>query len=884
MKFTFKKVAALIASAAMFGSTAGIAAAVSYPAPFVSGSSSDVALVVGQEGVAASTDLVAATDIGANLASKLATGSIGGAVTTSGEVTPLFTSSSKIYMNDSININRATLTANELPTVLAEGEFSGNVDSTYQQRLLLGSNPIVQFAKEPTGDEDPTINLGLGTTATTQYVYNATVTFDQAVNFTHADSKGQTLNLFGQKFTISSASTSSKIVLLKSSEKLSLVVGGSNPNPVETVTVAGSTYTVELKTATDSAATVKVTDSTGASDSKEVSEAQSKKIQGLEVAVDLADESTSTSTSSAEVIVGASKVTFQDGNAVKMCSDDSTVDGTQVDFVDTTITGNITQLVIQIAADNDDENAIVPGKSFTDPVFGSFKVDFPGLNIADTDSTREVIDVKNSGADKMTVNFKDYNGNTPSSAITWVYNKTDSGGGMILADSSNQKIHVAEIEAANRSDYIMVGNDDDGGLFEVTTITNATTGYSDDSVEFKDVFTGGTIKATITSEGVGSVVLKGKTYDVNYFSATAGLASAARTVRLGYPDSTGSDIIMYPTIQTQKGALIGFYEPKTIDLLNYTSGAVTTPQNLSGSNIKIPNGNGYDSTAIVLNQNNATIDGTNLNMTVAAGLSSVAATVGQLVYNFTNTGTDADNKTKIYLVSPGGNTNIIRPALIIFEEKDDNSAYEAIVVTLDAGYDGSSAGVGVSDIDRTWGADASWDDVQLESNTDLYKDVDLWGTIATVDKSDTDQSFASISYPDDQVYAQIYVSSLASSVSTDGTGNIVPVKDSQIDSVSGKNLIVVGGSCINTIAAKLLTGNTAVVCGADFTTLTNVGTDKYLIETFTSPYAASKVATLVAGYNAQDTSNAAKALTTATIEIAAGKKYVGTTASDAALA
>ena len=571
MKFNFKKVDALMASAAMFGSTDGIAAAVSYPAPFVSGSSSDVALVVGQEGVAASTDLVAATDIGANLASKLATGSIGGAVTTSGEVTPLFTSSSKIYMNDSININRATLTTNELPTVLAEGEFSGNVDSTYQQRLLLGSNPIVQFAKEPTGDEDPTINLGLGTTATTQYVYNATVTFDQAVNFTHADSKGQTLNLFGQKFTISSASTSSKIVLLKSSEKLSLVVGGSNPNPVETVTVAGSTYTVELKTATDSAATVKVTDSTGASDSKEVSEAQSKKIQGLEVAVDLADESTSTSTSSAEVIVGASKVTFQDGNAVKMGSDDSTVDGTQVDFVDTTITGNITQLVIQIAADNDDENAIVPGKSFTDPVFGSFKVDFNELTVPTKSTDREEINVKGSSSDKMTLAFMSYDG-SETKTIDWVYNKTDSQGNYInnsginftnvmdLADNEGDSIIVSENQWVNQSGYVVLASDDEGGLYEVKRITDSSgTTASDDELTLLNVMTGQSTTYTATNEGNGTFTLQGREYSYVYHGGTAKSNSKSMQVRFNYPESLTAQQILFPTIATGKGAKITFY-------------------------------------------------------------------------------------------------------------------------------------------------------------------------------------------------------------------------------------------------------------------------------------------------------------------------------------
>ena len=107
--------------------------------------------------------------------------------------------------------------------------------------------------------------------------------------------------------------------------------------------------------------------------------------------------------------------------------------------------------------------------------------------------------------------------------------------------------------------------------------------------------------------------------------------------------------------------------------------------------------------------------------------------------------------------------------------------------------------------------------------------------------------------------------------------------DSEVSSVSAKNLVVIGGSCINTVAAKLLGSETAL-CGADFTTKTGAGSGQYVIQTFESPYATTKIATLVAGYEAQDTTNAAKYLTTQkTVDTTKGKKYVGTTATTAEL-
>ena len=78
------------------------------------------------------------------------------------------------------------------------------------------------------------------------------------------------------------------------------------------------------------------------------------------------------------------------------------------------------------------------------------------------------------------------------------------------------------------------------------------------------------------------------------------------------------------------------------------------------------------------------------------------------------------------------------------------------------------------------------------------------------------------------------------------------LKDTEVASFQDKNLIVVGGSCINSVAAKLL-GSDVPVCGTDFTALTNAGPGQYFLDQFDSPYNSEKVALLVAGYNAGNT-------------------------------
>jgi hypothetical protein len=148
-------------------------------------------------------------------------------------------------------------------------------------------------------------------------------------------------------------------------------------------------------------------------------------------------------------------------------------------------------------------------------------------------------------------------------------------------------------------------------------------------------------------------------------------------------------------------------------------------------------------------------------------------------------------------------------------------------------------------------------------------------------KTGGDQDSVDVTYHGSESYANVFVSeagAVTSSSTSGALGNIV-VTDDQVSTVGSKNLVVVGGSCINKVAARLLSGADSAICGADFTTRTGVGTGSYLIQSFASPWASSKVAVLVAGYTAEDTTNAATALRTQKPDTAAGKKYTGSTAT-----
>ena len=158
----------------------------------------------------------------------------------------------------------------------------------------------------------------------------------------------------------------------------------------------------------------------------------------------------------------------------------------------------------------------------------------------------------------------------------------------------------------------------------------------------------------------------------------------------------------------------------------------------------------------------------------------------------------------------------------------------------------------------------------------------------TVYSTDGDQDSLEIEYHGEEAYADVYVSETGAILSVDGSevvssGSVkklgsVAVSDAEVASVSSKNLIVVGGSAVNTVAAELLGG---AFSGAAFEQATSAGAGQFVIETFSR--AGGKVATLVAGYNAADTSNAARYLTTQSVDTMVGKKYLGTSATSAEL-
>lgn len=889
MRFNFRRISAIASSLLMVGMTAGVAAAANYPAPFVAGGNADVAVVYGTGTGVSALDLVQAGNIQSNLQSFMTGTSSGATVSTSGELVSLDTSADKIWLNTSLNAVKSTITKSDLPTVLADYSFSGDVTSKVTSTIKLQAGAAaggdnsgkVIFSKQPSSSDDPTIGISLGSSATSNPLYNASATMS-AINFTHADSEGEEIMLFGQSFTIASDTDTTKIVLLKDADKVSL----TSDAPTATVTVGGNQYTLELVSASDTSATVKVTDSSGASQTKEINEAASKRVNGIDVAVTNADETNLKL--SATITAGSDKLTLTDGSIVTVGENDDPIDGTLAYIIGGT--GATTEIAVTVFRPDSTNDVILPGESFVDPVFGSFKVDFAGLNIPLDDAGREVIPITTSGDDTMSIQFTEQGGS--EATVDFAHNES---GLWKLGDDSNFSIGVREMTnlsyASGTTKYIVVGNEDYGHLLELYDVYNQTTGTSsitNDRVKFRDVFTGETYETTFTStEGSGTIDVDGKRYTVT-FSGTGESAS----VHVKYPTSESADadtFVLYPTIETANGALVQLYEPLTLNLSGLDNGVPS-----SSATLNIPDGDGYTAVTATYAGNATglgfasqwTINGPLVSTTATADSNYSNVTIGQVTYSFASTGTA--NQTKVYLLNPEAiaTDRINNPGVAIYEAKDDNTAYHAVVVDLENLPAGTSTdGVGVNDVffSSTYYHNAA----TRASDSDFTEDIDWWGTLVTSDASDSDQKSVEVSYPKSQVYANIYVGASGSSVTSSGGSSSgatqlgdVLVKDSEVSSVSSKNLIVVGGSCINSVAANLVGG---ALCGSAFTDSTGVGSGQFLIQSFGDAYTTGKVALLVAGYDAADTVNAATYLRTQTVDTTAGKKYIGTSSTSAQL-
>lgn len=817
MKFNFKKITSVLASAVMLGSTIGIAAAAtSYPAPFVKGGVADVTIVFGAASPA-NIDFVAATDIGTSLSTALASQTTATTTTTSstptgGDSVKLKGPSDNLNMNDTVSdVWTTKIESGNLPTLLKDGTYRSKDNQEYKYTQYIEFVTPIRFTHFEDSDyKADTPTLGIRVPSSTS-ILNYTIDFSKSPR-SDVDSSGMLEDLqdrdvviLGKTYKLLNAynkSSATKFEFMRGS-----VTDSINLNEEKTAKVGDKSYTVTLTFVDATYSQFKVIDSAGNTQTttKLAKGGTYKLADGTQLGVtDISYQAFSGGVMAAEFTLGADKITLEDGQNLKINDNTETsiigwivrseVDANKVDIV---------KFGMEWITQND--IFVAPGSSPLLPGFKNLKFDYGGFVVP----CEETVKVKPTSTYKveLTVPIKDgdatfaiLNGNATDFEVigesvdgtNQLKTSNDSSGSALHWDGNTDKYFVASWnDSTSAESYLLKFTtpvDEDGK--NKTTLQNVITGEEKADKKTGDTITLGKVQLTIV--------------DIDKLNKAINLSIGAG----------GTFNRIY-----SKGGL-GIWLP-----YNETAGVpyMDFEGNVSDAGLgAIFNNGSYGATSFILQMSEEDKNGN---------------------------------------IGSGGVINVTL----------GHAGSESEVTEVDANSD--LCGETYKEIGST-----------LEYEGYVISDT---ATKALFRKPSSGQNTVDIIYHCGESYAEVYLTAPETVVSAGGNvtelGSVTK-KDTELTATDkAKNLVVVGGSCVNTVAAKLL-GSETPICAADFTTKTGVGKDQFLVQVFDNPYASGKVAMLVAGWEAADTKSAVtyatKETTKYATDVGTKKKLVTTTYTD----
>jgi len=344
MRFNFKKIGSVIASAVMLSSTMGLAAAASYPEPFVTNGAENAALIVGAN--AAVSDWAAAIDVQTKLNALVTSG--GSDTTVSGTAWQVKTSSDDLEIEESIYAVEKYIDSTNLP-LLEDGTISNEKgDAKYSQYFYFDQgNNDSSIAYQEDGDE----NVGLfykipSGDQIARYVMDFTTSLESDITAnTLDDIEEEELTILGKSYVITNAVNSSggvQLTLIGGNTKVTLSNG-------EEVVVDGKTISTLVSSSTQAQFTID-----GVTTSKLAEGATTKLSDGTYIGVtDITYQSFAGGLMQATAYLGADKLELNNGS-------DMSVNGETISDADVTIESSIansditiTELSINMTAEDD---------------------------------------------------------------------------------------------------------------------------------------------------------------------------------------------------------------------------------------------------------------------------------------------------------------------------------------------------------------------------------------------------------------------------------------------------------------------------------------------------------------------------------------------------
>lgn len=839
----------------MAGSTVAFAATLGdYPKPFVStAGSADFLVVVGAS--AAPSDVVGAVDVAARLGgvgtSYTCSGSSGVTGVTGGVA--LDTTNTKIRVGDAITNAKDTLTKDDL-SILAAGSVTDTSGTEYKfdQYITLGSTPTVGYDYKSTPSAVTDAMVDISGTASGTPIYTAKIVFqkDMPLNVTGGATStvidGKAVKLFGQDYTFGSGST--EISYTAASKILTLYGGGQEVTlnwdgtaaATQTVTVGGKTITISMTgitTADKASLSIDGTTDT-------YSAGQYITSSGTRIFVKSVNRFGQGNTGQVVLKVGADKIKLQSGQSVKTGTDEDTVKGTYVTITGTEGTGKISQVEVAVYKSGDSgTDYIQAGNAFTDPVFKSFKLAFNGYSPTMGASTANTVSIATSGDTSATISFVDYRGYTKS--MTFAYNYW-AGSNQVytkLSDNNQYTINVDESAFVGLNNYTIIDKDGFSHLLQVSSFDTTSTTKK---VTLRDVISATDYEVTLTEAGIhlnGTKIIDGKTYFVSV-PTTGSAYNQSVKIQRGSVVRTGSSTLpyqIYTPIKLKNGEELVFVKPVTLTNATYYQ--------LPGNN-SVTSGEGL--------------------CTIMAVNYSTTYTCGSVGYTYIVATPASDTTGTLFPTGMNLTGNTDSAGVIIIEEKDNANIRGAVEV---AAATESNAGTYRVNVDTfsisnmMYPSSVGREYDKQTSTTYVTKGIDYYGTYVT--RNSENQGTVTISYPDDQIVAQLAVGPepvFTTSGATSGStiNQAVPIKtavgklDSEITSAekTTKNLVLVGGPAVNMLVAELATATKT----KDVAWYREQGAGTAIVDLVDDAFTTGKVAMVVAGYEADDTRAAAKIL------------------------
>jgi hypothetical protein len=774
MKINYKKITAVLTSSLMAVSGIALAAAASYPGPFVTSGTANAAVVYGTGTGVSSLDSVNAGNIQSDL-NDLVTGTTSAPTE---EFVKIEKSSTKFELGYGIrNVFTTAITddspENGLPTLLANGVFvdNDNDEFDYTQKLELGNLYLNMWADSDyelggveQGD-NPTVGIKINSSTN---VFNYTLDFTDTPLW--SDLSYSNIELMGKNYFILSYTNATKLTMLDSATSTVLSEG-------ETTTVNGHTVAINFI----GSSTVKldidgmITNTLSAGGTQKLSDGSYVGIKEINT------QDYAGGVKNVEFSIGSGKLELTSGSDVKL--NDVTITGLQATLNHTGSSTGDKISAIKLRWDAEDDLFITPQQEITMPGFGGIKLTFTGMVYPD----EEIIEVVAGGDDYIMLN------NFPMAGTVADINLVYSADNKNFTAPGKDSSHL--LATTNNTDLLYFNYSIHDALVMSWNDTSSAESYLIRFTSFA--------KDSDTQKNTTTVQYH---KDGEWVDKKTG-AENADTVSFGNAELT-IDYIDYATKS-----------------LNVSVGA-----------------------------------------TSGCSFNRLFSEKGLMIYLPYLNETSVTGSANAGMLNASSGTYDIN---FIEEDKNGNlAAGHHFNVTL--GFDSSStAKVQVSDV---VGEEVGFDEIQ---DTDVWRSF-MYSDLATEFLWDKPSGVDSIKlvYHGEESYGEVYVTAEASTTTT--SGGALLVTDAEISSVSSKNLIVVGGSCINSAAASLVGGSH---CGPAWTSATGVGSGQFLIKAYPSSTITSKLALLVAGYDAADTQNAATYLRTQTVDTS--KEYLGTSSTSA---